>query len=118
MKIVKVYDNNCEICTAMSQYDFDIVANLSSKPEYRTVQLSQILDPVNTDAEVATVAHYTELHAVNPDYTIDLPVYFVLEGKKYLGHLVGEQSQDELKAKLEKIVSGASNSKSKDHLFT
>ena len=117
MKIVKVYDNDCKICTAMSQYDSDIIGNLPSEPGYRTVQLSQILDPVNNDAEVATVAYYTELHAVNPDYTIDLPVYLVLEGKTYLGHIVGEQKAPELKQKLEEILNGKKDTQSQDHLY-
>ena len=121
MRIFKIFDHGCPTCEQMSQFDSEVVFSLrqSDKPlEYRTRELGAILDPDTEDEDNAALAHYAEIYAVNPDYTIDLPVYFVLEGKKYLGHLVGEHSRDELKAKLEKIVSGASNSKSKDHLFT
>ena len=121
MRIFKIFDSNCSVCEEMSHYDSEVVLSLAypeRKIEYRTRELGVILDPDSENPDDATLAHYAEVYAVNPDYTIDLPVYFVLEGKKYLGHLVGEQSRDELRAKLEGIVSGASNSKSKDHLFT
>lgn len=117
MKVVKIYDNNCDVCRQMSVFDSDVVLNLDSKPEYRTVELGVILDPDTEDPEDAALAHYAEIHAVNPDYTIDLPVYMVLEGKKYLGHVGQVNTQTELKEKLERIVSGAENTKGRDHLY-
>ena len=120
MRIFKIFDLGCPTCEEMSQYDSEIILSLSQPEqaiEYRTRELGVILDPDTEDEDNAALAHYAEVYAVNPDYTIDLPVYFVLQGKKYLGHLVGEHNRDDLRTKLEKIISGSANKKSKDHLF-
>jgi len=116
-KIVKIYDVNCDVCQRMAEFDAQLILDMASKPAYRTVPLGQILDPDNQDPEDTALAHYAEVHAVNPDYTIDLPVYMVLSGKTYLGHVVGEQTGNDLREKLEKILNDTQNQRSKDHLY-
>ena len=115
MKVYKIYDSLCPVCERMSQFDSDVALGLGTG--YKTRELEAILDPDNFSEEDATLAHYVEVYAVNPDYTLDLPVYVVLRGKTYAGHVTGDLDRREFETKLEKIVNGQENSKSKDHLF-
>jgi len=101
IEITKVYDHGCPICEQMSQYDEKIAADLNTK--LTAVVLEDVLDAEGDKVFYMALGQYLERYAVNPDYTLDLPVYMVTHNKKYLGHTIGEQSQYDLKSKLENI---------------
>lgn len=105
-KVVKVYDNDCPICEWTSTFDSSVVFQLTPG-NYETVPLERILDPSLVDPKLALYAYLLERHAVNDDYTIDLPVYLVLRGKDYLGHVKGEVTQQELREGLEEKINAA-----------
>ena len=112
MKVFKIYDRQCDVCQKMAKFDHGVINRLQVQPDYRTVELDHLLDPANPHFEDAVLAQMVERYACNPDYTLDLPVYMVLSGKTYLGHLVGEYSAPELQTKLEEIVNAPPNQES------
>lgn len=101
IEITKVYDHGCPICEKMAEYDEKIVSDLNTK--MTTVVLEDVLDAEGDQVFYLALSQYLERYAVNPDYTLDLPVYMVTQSKKYLGHINGDHSQYELKSKLENI---------------
>jgi hypothetical protein len=117
MKVFKVYDHECPICEKMALFDHSTILRLEVQPDYRTVELGNLLSPENPHMEDALLAQCVERYACNPDYTLDLPVYVVMSGKKYLGHLVGEHTATDLQTKLEEIINGAQDKKSQDTLY-
>ena len=76
----------------------------------KAVALGTILDPNNENPFEGLIAQYAERYACNADYTIDLPVYIVTQGKKYVGHVGGEHTQQALQTQLQELVRNAANS--------
>jgi hypothetical protein len=109
IRITKVYDYDCPICEHMLTFDGNVIFNLGLKTHYGAVELGTLIN--STEPWNAVVFMLLERHAVNDDYTIDLPVYLVTEGTNYLGHVKGENTQDELRTKLQEILSRAENKK-------
>jgi hypothetical protein len=92
----KVYDTNCDICKHMSKHDratfegFDEVL-------YQEVMLDDIIAHDNNLTKLR-IYQCLERYAVNPDYTIDLPVYVILSKQgQYKGHHVGAATIVELR---------------------
>lgn len=100
---VKVYDKNCDICLHMSKHDR---ATFDGFPEiaFQDVLLD---DVINHDNNLTKLRIYQilERHAVNADYTIDLPVYVILTKKgEYKGHHVGAATVVELRDKIKESL--------------
>jgi hypothetical protein len=99
----KVYDKDCEICQHMSKHDR---ATFEGFPEidYREVSLDDVISHGN-DPLKARVYRCLEKYAVNPDYTIDLPVYTLLSRDgQYKGHHVGAATIKELRDKIKECL--------------
>ncbi len=112
LTVTKIYDTSCPVCEHMGTFDGKVIFDLEPSTNMKAVALGTILDPDNENPFECLLAQYAERYACNPDYTIDLPVYIVTEGKKYAGHVGGEHTQQALRAQLQEIVTNAENSKS------
>ncbi len=100
---VKVYDKNCDICQHMSRHDR---VTFEDFPEiaYQEVKLDEV---INHDNNLTKLRLYQvlEKYALNPDYTIDLPVYVMLSKQgKYQGHHVGAATIVELREKIKECL--------------
>lgn len=94
--VAKVFDEDCEICKHMSKHDR---ATFEGFPEiaYAEVKLDDIINHENDHTKL-TIYSCLERYALNPDYTIDLPVYVFLEKRgKYLNCHRGPASVLELR---------------------
>lgn len=110
--VAKIYDNDCPICEAMSKYDEETLISLDPTPTYIKRTLSEIVSLDNDSSIDALLAHLVERYACNSDYTVDLPVYMLVEGKNYLGHSSGECSPHELRTRLQGAMDGRTNKES------
>ena len=104
--VTKVFEKNCDICKHMSKHDR---ATFESFPEigYQEVLLDDVLNPANNARPITLQRIYQclERYAVNPDYTIDLPVYvFLSKQGQYKGHLVGAATIVELRDKIKECL--------------
>jgi len=99
----KIYDTDCEICKHMSKHDR---ATFEGFEEilYQEVKLDDIISHDNNLTKL-TLYRCLEQYAVNPDYTIDLPVYVLLSKQgKYKGHHVGAATIVELRDKIKECL--------------
>ena len=100
---VKVFDENCDICKHMSKHDRATFENFS-EIGYQEVTLDDVINH-NGNATKHILYQVLEKHALNPDYTIDLPVYVILTKQgKYRGHLVGAATVVELRDKIKESL--------------
>jgi len=102
--VTKVFDKGCEICEQMKRHDR---ATFDEFPEigYQEIILD---DVINHQGNLTKVRLYQclERYALNPDYTIDLPVYvFISKLGKYMGCHVGAATIVELREKIKEILS-------------
>lgn len=109
LTVTKVYDHDCPICEFMGTFDGKVIFDLKPSTNMKAMELGTILDPNQEKPFESLIALLVERYACNPDYTLDLPVYLVTEGKSYVGHVVGEHTQAELTKKLQGILDGATN---------
>jgi hypothetical protein len=99
----KVYDTGCEICKHMSKHDR---ATFEGFEEilYQEVKLDDIISHGNNLTKLR-IYQCLERYAVNPDYTIDLPVYVMLSKQgQYKGHHVGAATIVELREKIKECL--------------
>ena len=99
----KVFDKDCDICKHMSKHDR---ATFESFDEvgYQEVKLEDIIAHNNNLTKVR-IYQCLEKHALNPDYTIDLPVYVILSKQgQYKGHHVGAATIVELRDKIKECL--------------
>ncbi len=99
----KVYDTDCEICKHMSKHDR---ATFEGFEEilYQEVKLDDIISHGNNLTKLR-IYQCLERYAVNPDYTIDLPVYVMLSKQgQYKGHHVGAATIVELREKIKECL--------------
>jgi hypothetical protein len=100
---VKVFDKDCDICKHMSKHDRATFEGFS-EIGYQEVSLDDIINHGNNLTKLR-IYQVLEKHAVNPDYTIDLPVYVVLTKKgEYKGHHVGAATIVELREKIKESL--------------
>ena len=99
----KVFDKDCDICKHMSKHDR---ATFESFDEvgYQEVKLEDIIAH-NNNLTKLRIYQCLERHALNPDYTIDLPVYVILSKQgQYKGHHVGAATIVELRDKIKECL--------------
>ena len=99
----KVFDEDCDICKHMSKHDR---ATFESFDEigYQEVKLEDIIAH-NNNLTKLRVYQCLERYALNPDYTIDLPVYVILSKQgQYKGHHVGAATIVELRDKIKECL--------------
>ncbi len=101
--VTKVFDEDCDICKHMSKHDratFESFDELA----YQEVKLDDVINHQNNLTKVR-IYQVLERHAVNPDYTIDLPVYVMLTKQgQYKGHVVGAATIVELRDKVKECL--------------
>jgi hypothetical protein len=91
MLIYKIFEESCDVCNHMKRHD---KATFESFPEleYREADLNEVLDYASSEKPQTMLRLYQTLekYALNPDYTVDLPVYiFMAKSGEYKGHHVG-----------------------------
>ena len=100
---VKVFDEECDICKHMSKHDRATFENFS-EVGYQEIPLDSIINHDNNLTKLR-IYQVLERHALNPDYTIDLPVYVILTKQgKYKGHHVGAATITELRDKIKECL--------------
>lgn len=104
--VTKVYDDNCDICKHMSRHDRATFESFS-EIGYQEVLLDEVINPGNSAKPLTLHRIYQclEKYALNPDYTIDLPVYvFLTKQGQYKGHIIGSATVSELREKIKEVV--------------
>jgi hypothetical protein len=101
--VTKIFDEDCDICKHMSKHDratFEVFSEIG----YQEVNLDDIINHGNNLTKLR-IYQVLERHAVNPDYTIDLPVYVILTKQgQYKGHHVGAATIVELRDKIKESL--------------
>lgn len=100
----KVFSKGCTICEHMKRHDR---ATFEGFPEiaYQELDLDDVIDHGSNLTKLC-LYKIIENHALNPDYTVDTPVYIVMTSKgKYLGHHTGEATIVELRDKIKQFLS-------------
>jgi hypothetical protein len=101
--VTKVFDEDCDICKHMSKHDRATFENFDELA-YQEVRLDDIINHGNNLTKLR-IYQVLERHALNSDYTIDLPVYVVLTKQgKYKGHHVGAATIVELRDKVKECL--------------
>jgi hypothetical protein len=101
--VVKIYDHDCEICKEMERHDSAVFAEFPDAT-YRKVELNDLLDN-GRDATKQVIYRCLEAHCLNPDYTIDLPIYLFLTNKgEYLGSHIGAATITELRERVKTLL--------------
>lgn len=99
----KVFDEDCDICKHMSKHDRATFEGFS-EVAYQEVKLDDIINHDNNLTKLL-IYQVLEKYALNPDYTIDLPVYVLLSKQgKYKGHHVGAATIVELRDKIKECL--------------
>ena len=100
---VKVFDKNCDVCQHMSKHDRTTFSEFS-EIGYQEVSLDDVINHGNNLTKLR-IYQVLEKHALNPDYTIDMPVYVVLSKQgHYKGHHVGAATIVELRDKIKECL--------------
>jgi hypothetical protein len=99
----KVFDKDCDICKHMSKHD-RITFEEFNDIAYQEVLLDDVINHGNNLTKLR-IYQILERHALNPDYTIDLPVYVLLTKQgQYKGHHVGAATIVELRDKIKECL--------------
>ena len=101
--VTKVYDKNCDVCSHMSKHDR---VTFEGYPEigYQEALLDDIINHSGNNAKFR-IYQCLEKYALNPDYTIDLPVYvFLTKTGKYKNNIVGAATITELRDKIKECL--------------
>ena len=86
----KIYDHNCENCSQMSRFDESVFLEFAQVDIYIMWTVDELLSLVGEHALASHVFSALDRYGCNPDYTLDLPTYILINGEgKYLGHLKG-----------------------------
>jgi hypothetical protein len=101
--IVKVYDDNCEICKQMERHDRVIFEEFPDVV-YRKAELNDLLDN-ERDATKQVIYQCLERYCLTATYEVDLPTYLFLTDKgKYLGHHTGAATVVELRNRVKTLL--------------
>jgi len=105
--IIKIYDNDCEICKQMERHD---LAVFSEFPDinYRKVELGDLLDN-ERDATKEIIYQCLERYCLTPSYEVDLPTYlFLTDRGQYIGNHIGAATVSELRSRVKTLLSNNS----------
>lgn len=100
----KVFSKGCVVCEHMNRIDRPTFEGF---PEvaYQELDLDDVIEH-GGNATKLRLYQIIEKHALNPDYTVDTPIYILMTSKgKYLGHHTGEATIVELRDKIKQILS-------------
>lgn len=101
----KVISRGCPICEGMSRYDRSVFDGFP-QIGYQELDIDDIIDDQDNVTK-RRLYQLIENHALNPDYTVDTPLYLLMTIKgKYLGHHIGEATIVQLREKIGKILEG------------
>ena len=106
VNVLKVFDESCDICKHMSKHDRATFEGFEEL-KFEEINLADVMHPQQTARPITMSQVYQclERHALNPDYTIDLPVYVFLEKTgNYKGHLQGALTVQELRDGVKTIL--------------
>lgn len=101
----KVFSDGCTICEHMSRHDR---STFEGFPEiaYQELNLDDIINHEGNPTKLR-LYQIIERYALNPDYTVDTPLYIVMTKQgKYLGHHTGAATIVELRDTIKQIISG------------
>lgn len=101
--VTKVYDAGCEICEQMKRHDR---VTFEEFPEiaYQEIVLDDVINHGNNLTKLR-LYQCIERYALNPDYTVDLPVYvFITKLGRYMGCHIGAATIVELRDKIRGIL--------------
>ena len=100
---VKVHDKGCDICKHMSKHDRAVFEGFE-EIGYQEVLLDDVINHENNLTKLR-IYQVLEKYALNPDYTIDLPVYVVMTKMgQYKGHHIGVATIVELRDKIKECL--------------
>lgn len=101
--VAKVFDSDCDVCKHMEKIDRPVFDGFS-EIGFQEVALDDVINH-NNNLTKLRIYQCLEKHAVNPDYTIDLPVYVFLTKKgEFKGCHVGVATVVELRNKIKEIL--------------
>lgn len=108
--VTKVFDEDCEICKHMSKHDRATFESFS-EVGYQEIPLNDVINHSETPRPLTYLRLYQclERYALNPDYTIDLPVYVILSKQgAYKGHIVGAATIADIRDKVKECLEDSS----------
>jgi hypothetical protein len=96
LSVTKVKDKDCEICLHMSKHDRATFESFDGVV-FNELELDD-LGSMEMTPSIQAVAAALEQHALNPDYTLDLPTYVILDDNlKYVTHLTGAMTVKDIR---------------------
>lgn len=95
MKVWKIFDEDCPVCSRMAEYDLETIAAMG----YDTVILS-----FENAALIPRVAEYVKAKVMDSEGLVDIPIYILEVDDEFVGHLEGYNTKGELKRKLLQIT--------------
>jgi hypothetical protein len=100
----KVFEEECEVCKQMERHDTAVFQEFD-EVVYHKVDLDRLIEGPRSQVE-QVVYNLLERHCLNPDYTVDLPVYLLVDTRgNYLGHHTGAATVSELRERVKTILS-------------
>jgi len=101
---IKVFDEDCDICQHMERFDSAVFQGFP-EVQYDKINLNRLIDSERNQIQ-DIVYQCLERYALNPDYTVDLPVYlFLTTTGEYKGHHVGSATLSELRDRVKTTLS-------------
>lgn len=91
MIIWKITDSDCPVCAEMSKFDGELILSMG---------FELTLLPFDSAVHHQAISAYIRENLVEPDGTVDIPMYIVESDGEFIGAVVGRQTKSELKRKL------------------
>lgn len=94
MKIWKIVDEGCPICAEMGNFDKDLILSMGLGVD--TLMLEHA-------AGHDRLASYIKSEVMDPDGTVDIPMYVLEVDGDFVGAVIGRNTKSELRRKLLQI---------------
>ena len=95
MIVWKITDSDCPVCAEMSKFDSELIISMG---------FDLRLLPFDSAVHHQAIASYIKANLIEPDGTVDIPMYIVESDGEYVGAVIGRQTKSELKRKLHQAV--------------